>query len=104
MSSTSDDDTIATFFHELAARGPDPRLAPAEGTVRFVLTDGGSDEHWYVTVEKGGAVGVSHKRGVADAGLRIDKSLFAQLVLGTENATAAVLRGACVPEGDLGLL
>jgi hypothetical protein len=101
--STNADEAISAFFQDLVERGPVPSLAKTSGTVRFDLTDDGREERWYVTFTKG-SVAVSHKRGVADASLRLDKGLFAQFVSGVENPMAAVLRGACEPEGDLNLL
>jgi len=92
-----------SFFDDLAARGHEPLLKDASGTLRFDLVDGRRVEHWYVSVDRGD-VTVSHRNAVADTVLRTDRALFDQIASGRMNAMAAVLRGALVPEGDLGLL
>jgi len=97
-------DPTAEFFRELAARGREPLLGNSSGTLRFDLTDDGNHvEHWFVTVTKGD-VAVSHKNAKADAVARADKALFDRIASGHENAMAALLRGALIPHGDLGLL
>jgi putative sterol carrier protein len=92
-----------SFFRELDERGRDPLLHGARGTVRFDLVDGGSVRRWYVAIDRG-AVSVSHRAAKADAVVRLDRALFDRLATGRSNATAAVLRGSIVAEGDLGLL
>lgn len=98
-------DPTGEFFRELAARGHEPLLGGHSGTVRFDLTDGDGAhvERWFVTVLKGD-VTVSHKNAKADSRARVSKELFDRIASGHENAMAALLRGAFVPEGDLGLL
>lgn len=96
-------DPTADFFDALARRGYEPLLARASGTVRFDLVDGTRTRHWYVAVGKGD-VTVSHQSPTTDASVRVDKAFFDDMVRGRVNATAAILRGAMVPEGDLGLL
>ena len=91
------------FFGELAARTHEPLLKRASGTLRFDLADHERVQHWHVTMRDGG-VKVSRRRAKADAVVRLDKRTFEALVTGTLNATAAVLRGDLVPEGDLGML
>jgi predicted lipid carrier protein YhbT len=88
---------------ELAARGNDPSLANASGTVRFDVSDGERTERWFVTVTKG-ALDVSRRNARADAVVRSPRPLFEQLVRGKANATSAFLRGALTLEGDLELL
>jgi putative sterol carrier protein len=95
--------TTGAFFEALAARGREPLLKSASGTLRFDLLDGEHVEHWYVTVTHGD-VDVSHKHTRADCVVRISRRTFEGLVTGRVNATAAALRGELVPEGDLGLL
>jgi putative sterol carrier protein len=91
------------FFDDLAARGHEPLLQNASGALRFDLSDGGRTEHWFVAIDKGD-VSVSHKRGKADAVVRVDRAFLDRILTGRENAMAAALRGVLVPEGDLGLL
>jgi putative sterol carrier protein len=91
------------FFDGLAARGNEPLMRSASGTVRFDLADGDEVEHWYVTM-RGGGVEVSHKKANADALVRLDRDAFDGMVSGTVNAMAATLRGELEVEGDLGLV
>lgn len=96
-------DATERFFETLATRGREPLLKGASGTIRFDLADGGAVEHWCVAIKKGD-VSVSHEKAKADAVVRVDRDLFDGIVSGRENAMAATLRGALVPEGDLGLV
>ena len=92
------------FFQELAARGHEPALAKATGTLRFDLRDGGARaERWLITISKGD-VAVSHKNAKADCVVRVDRTLFDGIASGEANAMAAFLRGAIEVEGDRGLL
>jgi SCP-2 sterol transfer family len=96
-------DPTTVFFDDLAARGHEPYLEGASGSIRFDLADGRTIEHWYVKVSKGD-VGVSKKDGKADTVVRVDKAFFDRLTQGRENAMAATLRGVLVAQGDLGLV
>jgi putative sterol carrier protein len=96
-------DPVESFFAQLAERGHEPLLARGSGTVRFDLAEGKKVEHWLVAIEKGD-VTVSHRNAAADTILRVDRSLFEQMVTGKVNATAAVLRGLLETEGNLGLV
>ena len=96
-------DPTRTFFDDLAARGHEPLLQNASGTLRFDLVEGRRVEHWYVTIDKGD-VTVSHQDVAADSVLRTERSLFDQIASGRANAMAAMLRGVLVPEGSLSLL
>jgi len=89
------------FFEQLV--GPQALLSNRSGTLRFDIADGSAVEHVYITIDRG-SVAVSHKKGRADAVLRLDRALADQLVTGKANATTAVLRGMLDPEGDLALL
>ena len=91
------------FFQELGTRGHEPLLEKATGTIRFELTNGKRRARWLVTVEKGD-VTVSHGNARADCVARGDEALFEQIVIGEENAMAAVLRGAVAVEGSPELL
>jgi putative sterol carrier protein len=97
-------DATTKFFQELAARGHDPALAKATGTVRFDLRDGGARaERWLITIQKGD-LAVSHRNAKADCVVRADRALFDGIASGESNAMAAFLRGAIDVEGDRGLL
>jgi putative sterol carrier protein len=90
-------------FQELGARGYEPLLEKATGTIRFELTNGKRRARWLVTVKKGD-VTVSHANARADCVVRADHELSNQIVTGEENAMAAMLRGAITVEGKPELL
>ena len=97
-------DATTEFFEALAARGHEPALAKATGTLRFDLRDGGARaERWLITISKGD-VAVSHRNAKADCVIRVDRTLFDRIAGGEANAMAAFLRGAIEVEGDRGLL
>jgi hypothetical protein len=78
-------------------------LAKVSGSIRFDAIDGERVEHWHVTLDRG-TWRISRRNSKADAVVRGDHELFDAIFDGRENATAALLRGALIPEGDLGLL
>jgi putative sterol carrier protein len=96
-------DPTAEFFEELRARGHEPRLRQATGTIRFELTRGKTVDRWLVSVKKGD-VTVAHRGGNADAIFRADRAFFDQLASGELNGVAAILRGELVAEGSWKLL
>jgi putative sterol carrier protein len=87
------------FFDHLGRGGHEPLLDKAHGRIRFELVNGKQVERWLVAVD-GGNVDVSHKSGQTDVTLRTSQALFDDVVLGRENAMAAVLRGAIQLDGD----
>jgi putative sterol carrier protein len=91
-------DATTELFESLRARGTEPLLQHAHGTMRFELGNGRTD-HWTVEID-GGKVAVSHANRKADCMVRADKKLFDGLASGEVNAMAAVLRGALTVEGD----
>ena len=96
-------DATTEFFEGLDARGHEPLLEKATGTLRIELSNGKRRAPWLVTVKKGD-VTVSHKNMKADCVARMDRALFEQIVTGRENATAALLRGLVTVEGKPQLL
>jgi putative sterol carrier protein len=96
-------DATTEFFQELEARGHEPRLEKATGTLRFDLMNGKRTARWLVTIEKGD-IAVSHKNLKADCIVRADKKLFDGIAAGEVNAFAAALRGAMSIEGNTELL
>jgi putative sterol carrier protein len=94
---------VTEAFFERVAKTDQPLLARIKGTLRFDFDDKTKIEHWFVSVDRG-RVSVSHRNAAADAVLEADRSLFDQIVEGSVNGMAAVLRGAVVLKGDLGLL
>ena len=97
------DDPTAEFFDGLARYDHNPLLEKAKGTVRFDLRHGKHVDHWLLSLDNG-AVSVSQKKAAADCVVRAEKALFAEIAAGTEDATAAVLRGAMTMDGDLELM
>jgi len=91
------------FFETLQDRGHEQLLDKVVGTIRFDAVDGERVEHWYVTLDHGD-VQVSRKNAAADAVIRADSSMLDAIFSGRENAMAALLRGALIPEGDPALL
>jgi putative sterol carrier protein len=91
------------FLHELAARGHEPGLEHATGTIRFDLTDEGRTTRWLVTIDKGD-VALSRGNAKADCVVRVDRVLFDGIGSGRVNAMAALLRGAIDVKGDQGVL
>jgi len=95
------------FLADLAARGHDPLLHQASGTLRLDILDGpGADagvDRWYLTMHKGD-VHVGRRAVKADAVLRAERSLVDGMITGKVNAAAALLRGVLEVEGDLGLV
>jgi len=96
-------DPTRAFFESLAARGHEPLLANASGTMRFDLADGKRADHWFVKV-RNGDLSVSNKEAKADAVVHVERSFFDRMVQGRENGMAAALRGVLVAQGDLGLV
>ena len=92
-------DATATLFDELAARGHEPLLEHAVGSVRFELSDGSRTDVWLVTIDKG-EVSASREDRAADCTVRAPKLLFDAIAAGEVNAMAALLRGALTVEGD----
>ncbi len=91
-------DATARFFEALGARGHEPLLEKATGTLRFEIAQGRRVDRWLVSIAKGD-IAVSKKAGAADVVVRLDRVLFEKLAKGRENAFAAMLRGAIGVEG-----
>jgi Alkyl sulfatase C-terminal len=86
-------DPTTEFFDGLAARGHEPLLDKATGTLRFDVVDGKRTERWFLIVKKGDLT-VSRRNVEADLVVRCERPLFEELITGKANAMAAVLRGA----------
>jgi putative sterol carrier protein len=93
---------ITDFFEGLGARGHEPLLERASGTIRIEVVNG-KRTAWLVTIEKGD-VTVSQRNVRADCVVRGPAKLFDGVVRGKVNAMAAVLRGTVEVEGDPELL
>jgi putative sterol carrier protein len=93
----------AEFFNELGARGHDPALKKARGTLRFDITDDRKRAaHWLVTIDKGD-VTVARAKADAHCVVRVDRTLFDGMARGEVHPVSAILRGSVGAEGDLGL-
>jgi putative sterol carrier protein len=97
------EDPTAEFFGGLVEHDRDPLLEKAKGKIRFDLRDGKRVGHWLLSLDDGN-VAVSRKNGAADCVVRAEKALFDEIAAGTEDGTAAVLRGAMTIEGDMELM
>ncbi len=98
-------DAIEAFFTDISTRGQIPMLGSTTGTIRFELTGDDPDDvdYWFVTITKGEVV-MTRKKGKADASVRSSRKLVEEMAKGRTNPMAAVIRGALVAEGDLGLI
>lgn len=96
-------DDVVEFFQELGGRDREPLLAKVRGWVRFELLEPDRIDRWLVAVDEG-AIAVSHSGGPAECTARLDRALFGRLCRGEGNMIAALLRGALVCIGDVGLL
>jgi putative sterol carrier protein len=92
-------DATTEFFQALEARGHEPALEKASGSVRFDLTDNGRKTRWLVEIDHGD-ISVSHRNAKADCVIRGKKSLFEDIANGKANAVAAVLRDELQIEGS----
>jgi putative sterol carrier protein len=100
---SSTGEATAAFFRELAARGHEPALEQAVGTIRFELTGGGRPTRWLLAIDDGD-VSVSRRSARGDCVVRADGALFDGIASGEVNAMAALLRGAIEVKGDRALL
>jgi len=96
-------DPTGAFFEGLAARGRVPLLDNAKGTARFDIVSGRKTDRWLLAIDNG-QLSVFRSNDSADCVIRVEKTLFEQLVAGRKNAVAAVLRGDLVVDGDWRLL
>jgi putative sterol carrier protein len=96
-------DATTEFFQRLGARGHEPRLEKATGTIRFDLSNGTRLARWLVTIEKGDLT-VSRGRAQADCVVRTGRGVFEEMVKGEVNPAAALIRGTIYVEGDRELL
>ena len=97
------DNQIAGFFEDLKRRGHEPLLESVSGVACFELVDAGRIDRWLVAIDRGD-LKVSHEGGEAGCTIRAGRAIFERLCCGEENAISAVLRGALVCTGDVGLL
>jgi putative sterol carrier protein len=90
------------FLDDVALRGRQPLLRREKATIRLDLVDGPATKHMFVRIDKG-VVSVSKRGARPDATMRAERTVFDGIAEGRVNPTAALLRGALVIEGDLGV-
>ncbi|MFU8849795.1 SCP2 sterol-binding domain-containing protein [Micromonospora sp. SL1-18] len=73
------------------------------GTVRLDLHDGGSTEHWYLTIDHQN-VQVARATGEADMVVHADREVFERLATGNPRLVSALLRNDITVQGDVRLL
>lgn len=73
------------------------------GTLRLDLQDGGSTEHWYLTIEHQD-VRVTRSAADADLVMRADREVFDRFAEGCQHPVAVLLRNDLTVQGDLRLL
>jgi putative sterol carrier protein len=95
--------TTEEFFADLSRRGHDPLLRRTAGSIRFDFHTAGGPERWLVEIDQGD-IAVSRRTRKADCLVQADLAAFDQIIGGTDNAIAALLRGAIYAEGDYQLL
>ena len=100
--STTKGDATEAFLEDIASRGHEPLLRNTVGCLRIDLTEDGTTDHFFITVEEG-VVEISERRTRADAVLHCVRALFNQIVEGKVNPLTAILRGELHVEGDLEL-
>ena len=100
---TRGDDAVEAFFAEISTRGSVPLLRDVKGTIRFDVSSATGIKPWVITLHKG-EVTVSNRNMKADAVVAIDRTLFNEIAEGRKNAMAAVIRGAMVISGDIGIV
>ncbi|MFC0099848.1 SCP2 sterol-binding domain-containing protein [Micromonospora marina] len=73
------------------------------GTIRLDLRDGGSTEHWYLTVDRQD-VRVDRLTEEADLVVGADREVFDRIAAGRLHPAAALLRNDLTARGELKLL
>jgi putative sterol carrier protein len=96
-------DSATEFFEEIQARGHEPLLAKARGTLQFELSDVDTVETWVLQIDRG-AVVVSRDEVESACRIQTSRKLFDGVISGRQNAMAAMLRGDIVYDGDTELL
>jgi putative sterol carrier protein len=96
-------DATADFFAQVKARGHEPLLEKASGTLRFDLVHGQEVENWLIRIDQGD-LDIVRESAPADCVIRVDRTVFDRMATGELNAMATFLRGGAAVEGDLELL
>ena len=95
--------TTQRFFEGLADEAARPVLGAARGSIRFDLRDGRRTDHWRVELGRDGTA-VSRSDAPADCIVKVEASVFEDLVGGRQSPMPAMLRGLVAVEGDPELL
>ncbi|MFU8873819.1 SCP2 sterol-binding domain-containing protein [Micromonospora sp. SL4-19] len=90
------------LIEQVAGRHPEIPENTA-GTVRLDLHDGGSTEHWYLTIDHQD-VRVARAAGDADMVVHVDREVFERIATGSPRLVSALLRNDITVQGDVRLL
>ncbi|MEU4716903.1 SCP2 sterol-binding domain-containing protein [Micromonospora purpureochromogenes] len=93
----------AEFLERLTSRRRPELPENLSGTIRLDLHDGGSTEHWYLTVHDQ-RVDVTRSHDDADLVVRADREVFDRLVDGRTEVVQSLLRNELTVQGEMRLL
>ncbi|MBQ0897385.1 SCP2 sterol-binding domain-containing protein [Micromonospora purpureochromogenes] len=95
--------SCAEFLERLTSRRRPQLPETLAGTIRLDLHDGGSTEHWYLTVHDQ-SVDVTRSPDDADVVVRADREVFDRIVDGRTEVVQSLMRNELTVQGDLALL
>ncbi|MEV0724889.1 SCP2 sterol-binding domain-containing protein [Micromonospora purpureochromogenes] len=93
----------AEFLERLTSRRRPQLPETLSGTIRLDLHDGGSTEHWYLTVHDQ-CVDVTRSPDDADLVVRADREVFDRLVDGRTEVVQSLMRNELTVQGEMRLL
>ncbi|MFD2766205.1 SCP2 sterol-binding domain-containing protein [Micromonospora eburnea] len=96
------DSMAQRLIEQVGGRHPELPETTA-GTVRLDLHDGGSTEHWYLTIDDQN-VQVTRSTDDADMVVHASRAVFDRLAAGSPRLVAALLRNDINVQGDVRLL
>ncbi len=91
-------DPVTEFFERVGNHDYEPKLAWADGNIRFDVRGGQQTEHWLVTIKRG-IFRVSRENQPASVVVSATRPVFERMIAGTENVYAAWLRDELRIEG-----
>ncbi|GAB3180060.1 SCP-2 sterol transfer family protein [Micromonospora palomenae] len=93
----------AEFLQRLTSRRRPQLPETLSGTIRLDLHDGGSTEHWYLTVHDQ-SLDVTRSPDDADLVVRADREVFDRLVDGRTEVVQSLMRNELTVQGEVRLL
>ncbi|MEH1058730.1 SCP2 sterol-binding domain-containing protein [Micromonospora sp. CPCC 206171] len=93
----------ADFLERLTSRRRPQLPETLTGTIRLDLHDGGSTEHWYLTVHDQ-RVDVTRSPDDADLVVRADREVFGRLADGRTEVVQSLMRNELTVQGEMRLL